>query len=110
ILLRLGEELREHLDRHVAGEGLLIRLVDGRHSAATDLFDDQVRADVHARGQAHAPSSGCDRTDGAGAGPTEPSALASGARFERTDILPPSTLLGPSRPAPRHAANLKITP
>ena len=38
--------LRQHLDRHVAIHGGVIGLVDGRHPAQANLFEDAIGAEV----------------------------------------------------------------
>jgi hypothetical protein len=43
VVLVLREELRQDLDRYVAGKGLLIGLVYRSHSSTAYLLDDQIR-------------------------------------------------------------------
>jgi hypothetical protein len=49
VVLVLGEELGKDLDRHVAGKGLLIGLVNRGHASTAYLLDDQISAERRPR-------------------------------------------------------------
>ncbi len=53
ILLVLGKEIGQNLDRHVAVEPRVVSLVNRRHASAPDLFDDPVGAEDGAGFEAH---------------------------------------------------------
>src|SRR5206468_6709048 len=53
VLLVLGEELGQDLDRHVAVERGVVGLVDGGHAAAPDALDDAVGPELDPWAQAH---------------------------------------------------------
>src|SRR5712691_5363571 len=58
VVLVLGEEIGQDLDRYVAGKGLLISLVDRGHASAAYLLDDQIRtySRPRANAQPYSPS------------------------------------------------------
>src|SRR5713101_6349189 len=53
VFLLLGEELGQYLDRHVAVERGVVRLVDGGHAAAPNALDDAVRPERDPWAEAH---------------------------------------------------------